>query len=59
MPLFNVTHNTTITAETPEAAAIEVDRLLSTTRPKRFSILGENEGPIVIQVERGQAKRIA
>ena len=56
---YHVSYSIDLEAETPEAAAIDVDRLLMTTRPKEFQITSPRQPTVFVRVERGEAKRIA
>jgi hypothetical protein len=59
---YHVTQYLDIEADSPEAAAIEFDRLGLTTRPKELSITeaGEhNGGTVFLRVVRGEVKRVA
>lgn len=56
---YQVTLHLDIEAPDPEAAAVEADRMLLTTRPKEFWVTASKVGTVFIRVERGEAKRIA
>lgn len=58
MPMFEVTHRLTVTADTPEAAALEADRLLALPM-REFSVTGPRTPTVFVRVERGKATRIA
>jgi hypothetical protein len=62
---YTVTTSLVIEAESPEAAAVEMDRLMLTYRPKDYHVtaparlLSARGGTVFIRVERGEGKRIA
>jgi hypothetical protein len=56
---FSVSLRLDIEAENADAAAVEADRLLMTTRPREFSVSAPRSGTVFVRVERGEAKRIA
>lgn len=56
---FQVTYHIELEADTPEAAALETDRLIQTTRPRDFQVTAPRSGTVWIRVERGRAERVA
>lgn len=56
---YHVSFALDVDDESPEQAAIQVDRLLQTTRPKDFALTPAGGKTVFVRVERGEAKRIA